>query len=69
MCATEGFFTKYLRKLSRVKGRIEVPQQEHVKASRMRAQVNQNQTARISVLFTVFERMKVLIDLFRGILR
>ena len=50
------------------KARIEVLQQEQATASRMRTQVNQNRKARITVLFTEFERMKVMIDLFRGIL-
>ncbi|KAI3361413.1 hypothetical protein L3Q82_013580, partial [Scortum barcoo] len=50
------------------KARIEVLQQEQATASRMRTQVNQNQKARITVLFTEFERIKVMIDLFRGIL-
>ncbi|KAI3372216.1 hypothetical protein L3Q82_022661, partial [Scortum barcoo] len=51
---TEGFFTKCLRKMSsQLRKRLEVLQQEQVTASRMRTQVNQNQKARITVLFRV----------------
>ena len=48
------------------KARIEVLRQEQATASR--TQVNQNRKARISVLFTEFERLMVMVDLFRGIL-
>ncbi|KAL7850046.1 hypothetical protein SRHO_G00193950 [Serrasalmus rhombeus] len=50
------------------KARIQVLQQEQAAVSRSGTQVNQDRKGRISVLFTEFERMKVMIDLYRGIL-
>lgn len=50
------------------KTRVEILQQEQATASRMGTQVNLNRKARISVLFTEFDRFKVMVDMFRGIL-
>ncbi|KAL7841128.1 hypothetical protein SRHO_G00248190 [Serrasalmus rhombeus] len=50
------------------KARIQVLQQEQAAVSRSGTQVNQDRKGRISVLFTEFERMKVMIDLYRGVL-
>lgn len=48
------------------KARIEVFQQEQATASRMTTQASQNRKARIAVLFTEFEKMKIMINLYRG---
>ncbi|KAL7849886.1 hypothetical protein SRHO_G00192350 [Serrasalmus rhombeus] len=45
-----------------------VLQQEQAAVSRSGTQVNQDRKGQISVLFTEFERMKVMIDLYRGVL-
>ncbi|CAM4425222.1 unnamed protein product [Leuciscus chuanchicus] len=50
------------------KARIQVLQQEQAVASRTGTQVNQDRKAQISVLITEFQRMKVMINLFRGVL-
>lgn len=48
------------------RARVEVLQEEQGTASK--TQANQNRKGRISVLFTDFDRLTVMIDLFRGIL-
>jgi len=50
------------------KARIQVLQKEQAVASRTGTQVNRDRKARISVLITEFQRMKGMIDIFRGIL-
>ncbi|XP_063049613.1 uncharacterized protein LOC134444070 [Engraulis encrasicolus] len=50
------------------KARVEVLQKEQAAASRTGTQANQDRKAHISVLITEFERMKVMIDLYRGVL-
>lgn len=49
------------------KARIVVLQKEQAAASRTGTQVNQDRKERISVLISEFERVKVMIDLYRGI--
>ncbi|CAL8359136.1 unnamed protein product [Arctogadus glacialis] len=48
------------------KARIQVLQQEQAAASRTGTQVNQDRKERVSVVLTEFERMMVMINLFRG---
>ncbi|KAK9972430.1 hypothetical protein ABG768_022345 [Culter alburnus] len=49
------------------KARIVVLQKEQAAASRTGTQVNQDRKDRISVVISEFERVKVMIDLYRGI--
>ncbi|KAL0149638.1 hypothetical protein M9458_055165 [Cirrhinus mrigala] len=50
------------------KTRAEILQQEQATTSRMGTQANLDRKARTSVLFTEFDRFKVMVDMFRGIL-
>ncbi|XP_060786772.1 uncharacterized protein LOC132892503 [Neoarius graeffei] len=50
------------------RARIVVLQREQAAASRTGTQVNQDRKGRISVVITEFERVKVMIDLYRGVL-
>lgn len=49
------------------KARIVVLQKEQAAASRTGTQVNQDRKDRMSVVISEFERVKVMIDLYRGI--
>ncbi len=48
------------------KARVEVIQKEQTAACRMGTAENLNRKARISVLFSEFDRLTALIDMFRG---